>query len=185
MLSENKSVKGCFFFGTMDSYEDYIEIVFCEQMEIYEVHRSDRMLIIKSYDKVHIGVYASVLWLRMFKPRINAVEINKIYYYAESKEENQLENFIFDSLNPEYFLLGCEDENKICLLNEKGAYSLKYFNRKIVENADMIQGYIALYNYALMLEFISALYNDLICKIDRRIKVNTVIFLYLFGEVSR
>ncbi len=78
------------------------------------------MLIIKSCDKVHIGVYASVLWLRMFKPRINTVEINKIYYYAESKEENQLENFIFDSLNSEYFLLGCEDEKKyVCLMKKE------------------------------------------------------------------
>lgn len=182
MISENKLATGCFFLGTENSYEDFIEIIVREEIEIYEVHRSDRMLIIKLHDKVQVGVYASILWLRMFKPRINNVKINEIYHYAELREVKLLDDFIFDSLNSEYYLIGHEDEKKICLIKENDMYSLKYFHKNIIDNADMTQGYIALFNYTLMLEFISNLYNNLICVIDKSVNKDAVIFLYLFGK---
>lgn len=165
-------------------YEDFIEIKISKDIEIYEIHRIDRTFIISTNNLVFAGIYASILWLRLFQNRTDNETINTICDYAKLEDESKIRNLITKKLNSKYYSIGKEVNNKISLINKNGKFFIKYSHIYIVEGANLKQGYIALYNFSKILEFICVLYDKTIYTINQNINKQLLIELFLFGKIK-
>lgn len=136
-----------------------------ESYSIFYTERGTERLLDSSLELKRIKKSFAIKLKTAFSERPN-YESRKRFEMIES--ENEMIDFIDNSFDVRYFSIGHKESNKLCLLkSEDNKYDLYLViigcqEKILVEKAEMIDAYFALYNYLVFYTY----YSDMIIKYE-------------------
>lgn len=145
--------------GKIADLEDCVEIEQCDsEFNVWEVHRSDRLLRKQVDDKNKAVLYAAILYKKLFDDVFDKGTVRRIRQLVD--EGNEAAAYaLFEGVNSELFVFGNEEKDKMSLVKENGMAHVIYNGRYIVRDAALSRAFVTLYNYCQKLQTIMKFYN--------------------------
>lgn len=139
--------------NNMEEQEKYFTIEKTNShYSIHMVSRGKKRLLMESEDERYIIACLVVLCFKNFEhPNNDPKTIRQIRTLAESGDEAGAEEIIAQSIGRQFYSINQELHNKVNLLYEGSATTVKYEEIVLIEKAKISRGYVALYNYANLL----------------------------------
>lgn len=164
--------------------EDYIQIENeAGKFIVSEVHRDIKQIKAKTEKEEEAGIYATVVYKRLFDNLIDRTKVNNIRISLEAGgEEKKVLDSITNDFDDSVFSIDSEDNLKISLIHSGNKVSIKFGGEYLVEDVSLSRGYVALYNYCTKLRHISLFYNEMRKKLDCTINRQIIVKMYILGK---
>lgn len=173
------------FKGNTNIYpEEYIEVEKepTGEFTISEIHRNVKQIKVKTEKDEEAGVYAVIIFKKLFDTISDKNKIRFIRNYVDIGEEEKALACCIDHFDNLIYSIDYEDSLKISLMRSKNVASVKFAGEYLVHNAKLSRGYAVFYNYCEKLQYIYLFYNKIQQKLSFSVSCEKILSLYILGK---
>lgn len=167
------------------SLEEHVEIekdASTSIFTVFEVHRSERQIRLKTEDEVDATICAVIIYKRLYDDIIDRRKARQIRNYMNAGENEKALSCSIEDFDDSVYSIGYEDNKRISLMQTGGKIDIKFGGEYLAKDVTVSRGYVILYNYCKELQYIFSFYENMQNQLKSIINPEKMFKWYILGK---